>query len=70
MTEPVKTYVNIKQLIVELDGVSEATALREIADYLDQLDGDYILHNVTYHSGSPRFNDKCDVLCALIEDLT
>jgi len=70
MSEPVRVNPNIHQLIVDLDGVSEATALREIADHLESLGDECVLHSVTLHSGSPRFNETSDVLCALIEDMT
>ena len=48
VTEPIKIRSNVVQLLVSLYEVNEATALVELADYLRTLDGDWLLHSVTY----------------------
>lgn len=70
MSEPITIKPNMVHFIISMsDGTTEATALRELADHLDSLDYDYLLHSVLYHSPNTRFNEG-PVLTALLEDLT
>ncbi len=71
MTEPIRLNPNVCQVVIELDGISEATALRELADWLDHemTAGEYIVHSITYSPADPRFNEPYCLL-ALVEELS
>ena len=70
MTEPIRLNPNVCQVVIELDGTSEATALRELADWLDaEMTADeYVLHSVTFAAANDRFNEPNNLLLALVED--
>ena len=69
MSEPIRVNPDVHQVIISLTEVEEATGLRELADYLDALDGEYLLHSVTYHAGGSRLFEETATLTALVEDL-
>ena len=65
MSEPITLHPNVVQVLVSMAEVDEATALVELADYLRSLDGDWLLHSVTYVAPD-GFGDG-PLLSALVE---
>ena len=63
MSEPIQTNPNIVQVLIDMDGISHATALRELADWLESK-ADPLLHNVSLYMEDERF-----VMTALVENI-
>ncbi len=65
MSEPVSERLNMRNLTVDIADVSPATGFRELADHLDALEVDYMVHSVTYHSA--QFQWESPIFSVLVE---
>lgn len=69
MSEPIVTRPNIQNIIVNIKGVSQVTALQELINYLKEFEDDKIvIHSITY-SGMDTLFDESPSFSSLVEVL-